>query len=150
MHAPGLTDNCRKDNEKKSMDAIAERAHLLRMNSAVRSSVEKGKPAGLSEGALLLIQMLFAVALGWLGLNWLLDAMRDNRERDATTVQGILDARPQDEDHRPVTPAAVKAVTSPVPISAAKPKGSVNTPAAKPLAERPGRRDAKAGEQIPK
>jgi hypothetical protein len=125
-----MQDSCRAfgTTGKKSMDANADERHVLSMHSAASSSVEKGKPEGLSSGFLLWIQMVLALVLGWFGVNALLDVLRESRDRDAATVQGYIDSHRQEDEHRqPAPQAAVKAVSA--PASPVKARGVIAAPA---------------------
>jgi hypothetical protein len=112
------------------MDANAVKGHTRSMSGTVSSSVEKERPRLAFPGNPMVLYVALTAVLGWLGVNALMDAIRESRERDAATVQGFLDSRPADDDHRhPAVVTPVKAVPAPANATAAKQKGTtVSTP----------------------
>jgi hypothetical protein len=104
------------------------------MNGTASSLSEKGKLWALSRRVLVLIEILFGVMLVWLGFAALRQTILDSRDRDAAAMQKYLGPKPQEEVQKTVHQA---------PVS----KARAAVPATRPIADRPGRTDARAVEQ---
>jgi hypothetical protein len=116
------------------------------MRGAASSVEEKGKPGAFALRMLALIEVLFLLVAGGLGVRGLLEVLNDTRDRDAATVQGYLEPRPQEElKHVHAMPVNT---TQAIAGIAVKTKGKAAVPAATPPAqERPGRADTKTAGQ---
>ena len=79
------------------------------MSGTVSSSIEKERPRLVFHGNPMVLYVALAVILGWLGVNALVDAIRESRERDAATMQGFFDSRPAEEGHGHAAVVAPKA-----------------------------------------
>jgi hypothetical protein len=102
----------------------------------------KGKPGVFPARMLSLIEVLLVLVAGWLGIRALLDFVIETRNRDAATVQGYLDSRPQEEEHLPAAPAVALPVKA-VPVAAVKARSRPASPAARTLEARPVEQKAK-------